>query len=162
MQKRYLIVLLISFEINQILCQNHFGKFSKKKFYYVWTNFDLNLGSIFLISLAIENDDPKFDKCPNENGAYAHSTNCSVFHMCTFGIHALYSCIDGFYFNSYSGKCQYFPMVNETRMKCEDIIRQLTSNHVLPLPKLGQSKIIEKFDRISISIHSRSESTSKI
>ena len=32
--------------------------------------------------------------------------------MCTFSMHAIYSCIDGFFFNPNSGKCQYWNVVS--------------------------------------------------
>jgi len=65
-----------------------------------------------------------------ESGAYTHTTNCSLFHMCTFGIHTIYSCIDGFFFNPTSGKCQYFPIKNE--IKCAEIIQQMKDTDLLP------------------------------
>lgn len=68
----------------------------------------------------ISNDDPNFQECPRESGAYTHTTNCTLFHMCTFGIHAIYSCIDGFFYNPTSGKCQYFPVVRNFYLQLSD------------------------------------------
>jgi len=73
--------------------------------------FELSLGSVFPIPLTTSNEDPNFQYCPNENGAYIHTTNCSLFHMCSFGIHTIYSCINGFYFNPTSHQCQYLLIV---------------------------------------------------
>ncbi|CAF3971945.1 unnamed protein product [Adineta steineri] len=82
-----------------------------------------NYGSIFPIPLIISNDDPNFQECPVENGLYAHSTNCSLFHMCTLNSHTIYTCIDGFFFNPSNGQCQ--PILIENEVKCEIILQKM-------------------------------------
>ncbi|UJR13749.1 hypothetical protein I4U23_000759 [Adineta vaga] len=79
--------------------------------------------SVFPIPLMVSNDDPHFSKCPTENGIYAHTTNCSLFHMCIFGIHTVYTCIDRFFFNPIHNRCEYVALENETR--CEIILEQM-------------------------------------
>lgn len=74
------------------------------------------LGNIFPISLDIPNEDPNFQGCSNKNGLYAHTINCSLLHMCNSGIHTIYSCIDGFYFNPTSRRCQYLLVVRENKI----------------------------------------------
>ncbi|CAF1537500.1 unnamed protein product, partial [Adineta steineri] len=80
--------------------------------------------TIFPIPLLTSNDDPNFQQCPVESGAYPHTTNCSLFHMCTFGILTTYSCIDQFFFNPTTGKCQY--LSTEKDMTCTQIIKKMT------------------------------------
>ena len=63
--------------------------------------------------MTISNDDSNFQQCPKESGAYPHTTNCSLFHMCTFGIHRIYSCIKGFFFNPINGRCQHLSIVRK-------------------------------------------------
>jgi hypothetical protein len=76
--------------------------------------------------------------------------------MCTFGIHTIYSCIDGFFFNPISGKCQYFPVVRnflthffymynsflyqENKMKCVEIVKQMKDMDLLPLAESVKGK----------------------
>ena len=68
-------------------------------------------GGVFPIPLTISNEDPNFTRCLVENGVYVYTTNCSLFHLCTFGIHTIYSCLDGFFFNPISSQCQHFSIV---------------------------------------------------
>lgn len=72
-----------------------------------------SIGNIYPTPLTVRNEDMNFEQCPNKNGAYAHTSNCSLFHLCTFGIHTIHSCVDGFFFNPTSRRCQYLPMVND-------------------------------------------------
>ncbi|CAF1028068.1 unnamed protein product [Rotaria sordida] len=108
-------------------------------------------GSVFPIPLTILNDDPNFRQCPDKSGTYAHTTNCSLFHVCMFGIHTIYSCIDGFFFNPTNGKCQYWPF--EKEIKCAEILK--TMQHTDPLP------IVEPIKNHDYYYHRRKSATSK-
>jgi hypothetical protein len=77
--------------------------------------------------------------------------------MCTFGIHTIYSCIDGFFFNPTSGKCQYLPVVRNSidlinvlffkwqknGVNCVEIMKQMGDIDFLPLaqPVKGKEKL---------------------
>lgn len=119
----HIFIVLISFlEINKILCQSEYGKNKIKIIFFCFSNSN-QLGNIFPIPITIANEDPNFQVCSNENGLYAHTTNCSLFHMCNFGIHTVYSCIDKFYFNPTSRRCQYLLIVRGNKILFEIIIR---------------------------------------
>jgi hypothetical protein len=47
--------------------------------------------------------------------------------MCNFGIHTIYSCIDGFYFNSTNRRCQYSPIVRNDFVKNHSIFYILSN-----------------------------------
>lgn len=106
--------------------------------FLVFTSFSLfnrvlcasDFGSVFPIPLAINNNDVNFQHCPKESGAYAHTTNCSLFHMCNSGDHTIYSCIDGFFFHPTNGKCQYWPVEKETQ--CTDILKEMMATKFYP------------------------------
>jgi hypothetical protein len=105
------IILVIFIQLNKVLCEPGYGKKNEiMKFLFVYIIYS---GSVFPTPLTVSNDDPNFQLCPVESGAYAHTTNCSLFHICAFGDHTIYSCIEGFFFNPTSGKCQYWPVVRD-------------------------------------------------
>ncbi|CAF4504010.1 unnamed protein product [Rotaria sp. Silwood1] len=108
-----IITIIVSFlQFNKILCQSEYGSF-------------------FPIPLTIPYEDPNFQRCPSETGAYVHTTNCSLFHHCTFGIHRIYSCIDEFFFNPISNRCQRLSM--EKEVKCEVILQKMMDLDFYPL-----------------------------
>ncbi|CAF3324674.1 unnamed protein product [Rotaria sp. Silwood1] len=108
-------------------------------------------GSVFPTPLSLSNDDPNFRQCPKENGIYAHTTNCSLFHACTLGIHTIYSCIDGFFFNPTSNICQYMPIEKET--KCAEILKTMKDTDLL--------SIAEPIKNYDYYYHRRKSATSK-
>lgn len=89
---RSLILLIVLQYSNEILCQSQYG--------YVYP-----------IPLRSRNDDLKL--CSNGNRVYPHWTNCSLFHLCHFGISRTYSCMNGYFFNPETRQCQYLPVENE-------------------------------------------------
>ncbi|CAF4099962.1 unnamed protein product [Rotaria sp. Silwood2] len=108
-----IIAIMVSvLQSNKILCQSEYGSF-------------------FPIPLTILNEDPNFRQCPIENGAYVHTTNCSLFHHCTFGIHRIYSCIDEFFFNPISSRCQH--LLGAKEVICERIIQKMMDINFYPL-----------------------------
>ncbi|CAF1621762.1 unnamed protein product [Adineta ricciae] len=93
-------------------------------------------GSVFPIPLMVsDDDDPHFQDCPSENGVYAHTTNCSRFHMCALDVHAVYSCVDRFFFNPMSRRCEYVPLKNETR--CKIIIDKMKDRSEFPVQQIS-------------------------
>lgn len=66
-----------------------------------------SLGGVFPIPLLTFQSDPSFTHCPGDHGIYAHTTNCSLFHLCSFGVHRVYACLEGFYYNPISKRCQF-------------------------------------------------------
>ena len=106
----FITILVISLlQSNKIFGQLEYGKNEKMMIKIILSK----IGNMFPIPLAAPNDDPNFKQCSEKNGVYAHTSNCSLFHLCTFGLHTIHSCIDGFFFNPTSRRCQYLPMVND-------------------------------------------------
>ncbi|CAF3982912.1 unnamed protein product [Rotaria magnacalcarata] len=94
-------------------------------------------GGFFPIPLTIKNDDKNFSQCPADGGIYSHSTNCSLFHLCTIDTHAIYTCIDGFFFNPTTGECQFWPL--EKQIKCDEIHKTIIHDSVASFEKSIES-----------------------
>ena len=108
-----LLVVIEFLQCLQIFGQLELGKasWSPSMLLITW------LGRVFPIPLLDFESDPDFPRCPTDDGVYRHTSNCSLFHLCSFDVHRVYACMPDFVFNPISRRCQYWPFVRDGKFE---------------------------------------------
>ena len=93
----------------------------------------LSSGGVFPVPLDNFPPDPTFVRCDVSHGLFPHRTNCSLFHVCSFAVHQVYACLNGFFFHPLSQRCQEG---NSPSIDCRTVREEISQWKFYPIDEL--------------------------